>query len=211
MRGIGEAREDSERTQKAGYQGEATNRAVSRGPAQGWRTRGRPRVVRGVVRASYDVTRSVTLPPLPPTINDATLHPLSRAPSSLSPPSPPPWAEPTGPSTQRGGGCFCNLATLPIFSIHTTSYSRYFVSRLSLRSIIHHPFCILDNRGLSLHPFLSLSIPRLLSFLLFDDINNAIAQASRIFVAIDGSNNVWSALSTKELSKHCAFVIACCQ
>jgi len=32
-------------------------------------------------------------------------------------------AEPTGPSTQRGGGCFCNLATLSIFSIHTTSYS----------------------------------------------------------------------------------------
>lgn len=34
MRGIGEARGDSESTQKAGYQGEATNRAVSRGPAR---------------------------------------------------------------------------------------------------------------------------------------------------------------------------------
>lgn len=60
---------------EAGYQGEATNGAVSRGPAQGWRTRGRPRVVRGVVRASYDVTiasrchpflpRSMTRPCIP--------------------------------------------------------------------------------------------------------------------------------------------------
>lgn len=28
-------------------------------------------------------------------------------------------AELTRPSTQRGGGCFCNLATLSIFSIHS--------------------------------------------------------------------------------------------
>lgn len=40
-------------------------------------------------------------------------------------------AEQTGPSTQRGGGCFCNLATPSIFSIDTTSCSRYFAIRLS--------------------------------------------------------------------------------
>ncbi|KAG7187769.1 hypothetical protein KM043_016809 [Ampulex compressa] len=38
-------------------------------------------------------------------------------------PHPPPpsggRAEPTRPGTQRGGGCFCNLATLSIFSIHS--------------------------------------------------------------------------------------------
>lgn len=117
------------------------------------------------------------MPPLPPTINDATLHPLSRAPSSFPPPAvPTPRAEPTGPSTQRGGGCFCNLATLPIFSIHTTSYSRYFVSRLSLSdppSTIP-PACLIEA---SLFIPFSLSIPRLLPFLLLGDINNAIAQA----------------------------------
>lgn len=155
-------REKIASARKAGYQGEATNGAVSRGPAQGWRTRGRPRVVRGVVRASYDVTRSVTSPPLPPTINDATLHPLSCAPSSFQPPAIPlplPRAEPTGPSTQRGGGCFCNLATLPIFSIHTTSYSRYFVSRLSLSD---PPSAIPLARLIEVSLFIpfSLSIPR---------------------------------------------------
>lgn len=88
-----------------------------------------------------------------------------------------PRAEPTGPSTQRGGGCFCNLATLPIFSIHTTSYSRYFASRLSLSdppSTI--PLAWLIEASLFI-PF-SPSIPRLLPFLLLGDINNTIAQAS---------------------------------
>lgn len=49
VRYIPAKREKIVSARKAGYQGEATNGAVSRGPAQGWRTRGRLRVVRGVV------------------------------------------------------------------------------------------------------------------------------------------------------------------
>jgi len=185
-------RQQTARARKTEYQGEATNGAVSRDPAQGWRTRGRPRIVRGVVGASYDVIGSVTSPPLPPTINDATLLPRAAprgpfVPGFASLPLPPlvptpatHQAEPTGPSTQRGGGCFCNLATPSIFSIALATSRLISPSLfLSLRPII-----LLELMSLSFSSFLflrslflfSLSVRYVL--LSLGDINNAIAQAS---------------------------------
>lgn len=58
-------------------------------------------------------------------------HPFPVVSSVRKPSFPPPRAEQsTGPSIQRGGGCFCNLATMSIFSIHTISHSRHFVAHL---------------------------------------------------------------------------------
>lgn len=93
---------------------------------------------------------------------------------------------------------------------HTISHSRHFVAHLFL-SPIYHPFYI---HAWSWCLSLSLSIPHSLAVSLFlclacvschsfllGDINNAIAQASNF--RTDGSNNVWSASSTKELRASC--------
>lgn len=174
MRDIGKVRKDSEHT--AGWvSGRGNKRGSKSWPSPGVANERAPAGIQRGVRASYDVTRSVTSPPLPPTINDATLSSPSRVPSSTGspavvplpppPPSSPPLppathrAEPTGPSTQRGGGCFCNLATLSIFSIHTTLYSRCFTNT-SFSLTICHPSCMVDP-GFSL-PSSLLSSPSLL-------------------------------------------------
>lgn len=96
MRDIGEVRKDSEHTH-IWYTHTHTSGWVSgRGNKRGSKSRPGPGVAnerapaggpRGV-RASYDVTRSVTSPPLPPTINDATLSSPSRTPRRR--PVPPP-------------------------------------------------------------------------------------------------------------------------
>lgn len=143
---------------EAGYQGEATNGAVSRGPAQGWQTRGRPRVVRGVVRASYDVTiasrchpflpRSMTRPcipcPAPPR--------RSRRPQPLPPPSSTPGLNQLVPVLKGAAAVSATwqpclyLASTPPRTLATSC-----LAFLSLQSTSHRPACMLD-RGLSLHP-----------------------------------------------------------
>lgn len=62
-------------------------------------------------------------------------------------------AEPTRPSTQRGGGCFCNLATLSIFSIHSVPHQGDPSVSLSPRSTVFH----LESSSRTPFGFLSLA------------------------------------------------------
>lgn len=155
---------------EAGYQGEATNGAVSRGPAQGWRTRGRPRVVRGVVRASYDVTIASRCHPFLPRSMTRPCIPCPAPPRRSRPPATPPPLPPPPPGLNQlvpvlKGAAAVSATWQPCLYLASTpprTLATSCLAFLSLRSTSHRPACMLD-RGLSLFiPFLSLSVPRLL-------------------------------------------------
>lgn len=210
-------REDSKRME-GWVSGRGNKRGSKSRPGPGVANERAPAGSSKGVWASRDVTRSVTLPPLPPTINDATLRfPLYPAPfrpsgSFLCHPRFDPFElnRVLVPVLKGAAAVSATwqpcLYLAPFYTISRTLATSWLIS-FSLRFTIPPARLFVVSLFPSyLPPFsrsisFSLSGLCLLPFLSLGDINNAIAQASNF--RADGSNNVWSAPSTKELRASC--------